>query len=247
MILRGKKERFLGSEKELCAWFNQIAVSGGWTVYPETAGWDMLLVRDFCGKKIFAGVQAKLHYNIHVIEQVLQNSSQVHHKVVLVPDANSSIVTVALGMVIIRWKRDAESVFLTNYEKFHEIGCPEFYFPVDNDKIPWTPDVCPDWLPSGDSSPRRIGVWMQNAIKLLAHAKLNGGKLRTDDFFRYKMRAGLWTRNGWVEKIKKEDGRHWLYSVPEKGNARNPRPDMIHPEYLEKMIEKMRAESEKSN
>ena len=44
------------AESDLCEAFAATATAGGWVVYPETAGWDLLLVR----RDVQVGVQAKL-------------------------------------------------------------------------------------------------------------------------------------------------------------------------------------------
>lgn len=55
------------SEAELCLAFAAECRQHGWTIYPESQGWDMLLVRG----KTQVGVQAKLQANIQVLLQAL--------------------------------------------------------------------------------------------------------------------------------------------------------------------------------
>jgi hypothetical protein len=58
------------SERQLCEVFRQhVESEGGVTVYNESAGWDMLLVREFDGFQ--TGVQAKLKANLDVLWQVV--------------------------------------------------------------------------------------------------------------------------------------------------------------------------------
>jgi hypothetical protein len=61
------------SEAALCAAYAAFASESGWVVYPETAGFDMLLVRPegdpHAGTQI--GVEAKLKLNAKVVDQIL--------------------------------------------------------------------------------------------------------------------------------------------------------------------------------
>jgi hypothetical protein len=53
------------TEAELCTAFADECEACGWTIYPETADWDLLLVR----RGIQVGVQAKLVANLEVLLQ----------------------------------------------------------------------------------------------------------------------------------------------------------------------------------
>lgn len=55
------------TEAQLCEAFAASVKADGWTIYPETAGWDMYLVR----RKIHVGVQAKLWGIPEVLIQAL--------------------------------------------------------------------------------------------------------------------------------------------------------------------------------
>lgn len=58
------------SEAALCDCFiESIRTIGGWTVYPETAGFDILAVYDKTGHQL--GVEAKLQLNAKVADQIL--------------------------------------------------------------------------------------------------------------------------------------------------------------------------------
>jgi hypothetical protein len=57
-------------EASLCDMFiRDMRAMGGWTIYPETAGFDILLVRDATGHQL--GVEAKLQLNAKVASQIL--------------------------------------------------------------------------------------------------------------------------------------------------------------------------------
>lgn len=53
--MRRRIEQIFKTEAELCLAFSEVATAAGWTVYPETGGWDQLLV-NAAGEQI--GVQA---------------------------------------------------------------------------------------------------------------------------------------------------------------------------------------------
>jgi hypothetical protein len=58
------------TEAALCDCFIQsINAVGGWTVYPETAGFDILAVYDETGHQL--GIEAKLHLNAKVADQII--------------------------------------------------------------------------------------------------------------------------------------------------------------------------------
>jgi hypothetical protein len=63
-----KKSRAFAKESDLCAAFID-AIGKDWTSYAETAGWDILLVRNADGFQI--GIQAKLKLNPFVLAQTL--------------------------------------------------------------------------------------------------------------------------------------------------------------------------------
>jgi hypothetical protein len=58
------------TEAALCDTFAQdLQEQGGWTICPETAGFDLLCVRDDTGHPL--GVEAKLSLNAKVADQIL--------------------------------------------------------------------------------------------------------------------------------------------------------------------------------
>lgn len=62
------------SEATLCDCFiESIRAVGGWTVYPETAGFDILAVYDETGHQL--GVEAKLQLNAKVADQIIPADS----------------------------------------------------------------------------------------------------------------------------------------------------------------------------
>lgn len=95
------------TEAALCAAFiDDVRRVGGWTVYPETAGFDILCVYDKTGHQL--GIEAKLQLNAKVAEQITPGPSSwavggagPDFRAVLVPtvtEANAGIATL-LGIV----------------------------------------------------------------------------------------------------------------------------------------------------
>lgn len=66
------------SEAALCAAYIKYAKTLGFTVYPETGGWDMVLER----RGLLVGVEAKLRLNYHALRQAVERNN-VDLKVVL--------------------------------------------------------------------------------------------------------------------------------------------------------------------
>lgn len=102
-----KKPKPFATEVALCARFI-AAIGPDWTAYPETAGWDILLVRKADGFQI--GVQAKLRFGTDVINQAIENGHRAEHagpdcRAVLVPwgDAGAfSKICGFIGLTVVR-------------------------------------------------------------------------------------------------------------------------------------------------
>lgn len=95
-------------EAELCALFRIAAEEDGWIVYPEVAGWDMVLVWSGeapipigataipAGTQV--GVEAKMRANVEVLAQVMDRlrfTARPDAAAILVPKAGSAFVNVA--------------------------------------------------------------------------------------------------------------------------------------------------------
>lgn len=64
------------SEAELCTRFSDAAREDGWTVYPETSGWDLLLVDD---DGVQVGIDAKARASFEVLMQCLDRCPDGTH------------------------------------------------------------------------------------------------------------------------------------------------------------------------
>lgn len=225
--MKRKKPRFknpYGLENELCDVLIKHARSNGWKVYPETSGWDLVLVKD-----IQMGIQAKLKDNVDVLSQALADGP--HVKAVLVPRASLEFRTVAnaLGIFIIEglvrvkdtlggeyWTKEIKTN-LEEYNKKH----------LNNPKnLCWIPEMEIN-VPAGVKSPKSITKWKVKAIKMCF--KLNKkGYLTSKDFQEAKLSITLWKKK-WLVDSGKKDGKLTKY-------VKNPNatlPDQLYPEITE--------------
>jgi hypothetical protein len=235
--MKQKRPSYSGSERDLCDLFREVALANGWTVYPETAGWDMLAVKTVEDGEISVGVQAKLHFNTHLLAQTIGTRSEVNYKVALVPyKSDDSIVATELGVVPMSMCDGVGTGLLTDYDRFAETNGFTFFHPVSTPAF--RPDICPDWMGAGVPAPRTIGYWMQQAIKFIATVNLRDGVVTTADLKAFKMKASMWLRRGWIRKVSKT-GRSWQYAFTENGWKR---PDILHKDYYDKMCDKIGQE-----
>lgn len=107
------------TEAALCDCFiESIKAIGGWTVYPETAGFDMLCVYDATGHQL--GVEAKLQLNAKVADQILPEHYMGYtddgvagpdFRAVIVPcttDANAGIAKMLGILGVMVWSPDSD-------------------------------------------------------------------------------------------------------------------------------------------
>lgn len=209
------------SEADLCARFI-AALDKGWTPYAETAGWDILLVRDADGFQI--GIEAKLKMNTHVINQAIEDSLYwVEHagpdcRAILVPEGEAGFETIAayIGVTIIKVRAP--------YEK--GIFGPAFtpYLPKIDDK--WLHSEWHEWCPTkrhelpeyvpdvaaGASAPIQLTKWKIAAIKIAVTLERRGYVTRSD-FKVHGIDHRRWlTPNGW---LRQEDGRYVQGAMPD--------------------------------
>lgn len=111
-------------ETELCAEFMKL-VPKEWTVYPETGGFDILLVRGEDGFQI--GVEAKLRLNAKVISQAAETSSYwaqclpgPDSRAILIPDTASAglaRICALIGIEVIKMRRETRLSYRQATEK----------------------------------------------------------------------------------------------------------------------------------
>ena len=105
------------TEAAMCAAFVEYAQGKGWLVYPETCGFDMVLVRQTDGAQL--AVEAKQQLNVHVLTQVVtgagrwQQDSGPDYRAVLVPvggTAGLEELARVCGITVIRAMRPGSYV-----------------------------------------------------------------------------------------------------------------------------------------
>lgn len=200
-------------ESDLCAAFISI-LPAEWTAYPETGGFDILLVRNADGFQI--GVEAKLKLNAKVICQAAEPTStyQVNHpgpdcRAVLIPDGVSmdlAALCPRLALTIIRVRHDS---FLAQYRKtspftFHpnlpknsegRWGTQGWYELCPAERI-----ALPDWVPdvaAGNSAPVALTDWKVRAIKIAITLEKRGYVTRADFAF-FEISMSRWTQSRWI-------------------------------------------------
>lgn len=188
------------SEAALCAAFNVWALSEGWTPYPETAGWDVLLVAAD-GTQI--GVQAKLKFNLKVIAQTLPefwtqwyDAQGPDFRAVLVPerDGVADSICGALGLQLF-YDFGARSSFAPGLKRAeHNNGGWHYWNPPKRHPLPeFVPDVA-----AGVSGPVQLTEWKIKALRIAAVLELRGHVTR-EDFKRYGLDHRRWTGpGGWL-------------------------------------------------
>lgn len=177
------------SEAALCEAFVQWAIPQGWRVYPETAGWDLLLVGPE-GHQL--GVQAKLRLNAKALAQATPSRPSFStwgrdrgpdFRAILVPEISDlSEIATMIGIAVITPVADSRGV-LTGFDYTTGVyddllkparGLAEW---VLTDWNPAEREVLPDYIPdvaAGVSSPRTLSPWKVAALRVLAHLEVRG-------------------------------------------------------------------------
>jgi hypothetical protein len=227
----------MSTETELCDSLCQAALKLGWTPYPETASWDILLIRE----NLQVGVQAKMHANTHVLAQALPRNVLVHwsrhrpaaemqangpqYRAVLVPHADMEFRGIAALLKLWTFTRsDQDLELLQNLARFQDFNWrPE--------KPSWIPDVVPG-VPAGVPSPVSLTCWKQKALKLLAIAKVRGS-VTSADASTLGIRMQVFTDRPshcqWLRPLGKA-GRSTTWGLV---GADRSRPDIQHPKEFE--------------
>lgn len=234
-------------ESALCALFiSEFNKLKGWTCYPETGGFDVLVVHE-SGRQI--GVEAKLKLNAKVAEQILPEpwydrygQPGPDHRLVIVAtitDASAGIARMLrqLGVEVLapRMTRTFHGDAPT-FELEHKIDAAWGQVSLFDWNPPercQLPSVVPD-LPAGVPAPVRLTPWKEGALRVLAI-------LRRQGFITAKQIAeqGIGTTT-WTQGVKP-----WL----RKGEVRGqwvptehlPSFDKQHPDVYAKVLESMGA------
>lgn len=207
-----KPEVVFAKETDLCAAFIG-ALPKGWTAYPETGGFDILLVRDADGFQI--GIEAKLKLNAKVICQAAEEISfsfvaaeGPDCRAVLIPsyvsrDLAGLLPYVGLTCIAMtprapegsyEYRRGAH--FYPHLpESKHAWGDREWFECAPAKRV-----TLPDWVPdvrAGDSAPLTLTPWKVAAIKL-AITLSKRGVLTRQDFSHFKVSMARWRQEKWI-------------------------------------------------
>ncbi|MGH8028041.1 MAG: hypothetical protein ACREO0_15080 [Pseudoxanthomonas sp.] len=187
------------TEAELCADFAQVMGQDGWLVYPETAGFDLVLVREDTGFQL--GVEAKLALNAKVCEQILPSIQSAKYDItgpdwraVLVPTIGGNAgIAEMLGILGVM-------TFTPTVDYQHRDGRGYGYqlaFKYQHQHS-WLRMEWHDWNPekrlelpafarsdmarmaAGTPAPIQLTPWKLGTIKLLAILQVHGHVTRKD-------------------------------------------------------------------
>ena len=219
------------SEADLCAAFIAAVaaptrgVGAKWTAYPETAGFDILLIREGDGFQI--GVEAKLSLNAKVVAQALPYGEGWHYgtapgpdcRAVLVPfgkcNEDVSRICAALGITVIR--------FHTAPPAGGGIWGRPFFPHLPDERTglamgewhPWAPaERCPlpDYIPdvaAGVAAPSKLSEWKVKAIRLAV--LLDDRPVTRADFRALQLSPTLWLGPlGWLEPVPGSRPGAWV-------------------------------------
>lgn len=211
------------TEADLCRAFAET-VPSAWTIYNETAGFDMVLVHE-SGAQI--AIEAKLILNPKVLAQVIetrphQNFTGPDFRAVLIGnDGNHDLRTLAaaLGVTVMTVARKSKHVSsygsnstkaakffsrpkLPKVEPFKQ--CRWGSFTNWFDQVPAQrlalPEYVPD-VPAGVSSPVVLGAWKIQAIKVCVWVESKGSVTRSE-FKALGVDPGRWMTGHWLKKGK---------------------------------------------
>lgn len=200
------------TEAALCASFIG-ALPKGWTAYPETGGFDILLSRDDDGFQI--GVEAKLRLNAKVICQAAEyvghyyvDSAGPDCRAVLIPSGVSmdlSSICAIVGITVIQMTPEKDAGWGGHRDKAsfrpelpdtkRDYGNRQWQelCPAQRLTLPeWVPDV-----PAGASAPVALTDWKVRAIKLVVILERRGFVTRKD-FAYLELSMSRWTQSRWL-------------------------------------------------
>lgn len=204
------------SEAMLCATFIRN-VPEEWTVYPETGGFDMMLVRKSDGVQI--GIEAKLSLNPKVISQILEgphsNGEGPDFRAVLVPwgtGGGLEFICRRLGFTVIYQKDKA--VFEHSDAYRYRVHNPKFTPALPKaeqdywneayadwiDQAPFRQVTLPAYVPdvgAGHPAPRQLTSWKICAIKI-AIIMEREGKVTRADFGHVRIDHRRWLDSEWI-------------------------------------------------
>jgi hypothetical protein len=193
------KARF-PTEASLCDLFiADMREMGGWTIYPETAGFDILMVRDATGHQV--GVEAKLSLNAKVADQILPSVHEGYgdgkegpdFRAVIVPhvgEASEGIAKMLRILGVQVWSPDdypSSTRFmhfcLSRYRQGDARECDITQGELMSWDLAWhdwnpvrrctLPEIVPE-VRAGVPCPTRLTPWKIGALKVIADLEVFG-------------------------------------------------------------------------
>lgn len=196
-------------ESDLCTAFI-AALPSDWTAYPETGGFDIVLVR---ADGFQIGVEAKLKLNAKVICQAAEH---VGHHCVASPGPDCRAVLIPQGVSIdLAGICPLIGITVIRMRPVPHYGIPfQPYLPKTGkswaasgwyELAPASRIVLPDWVPdvsAGCSAPVALTDWKIKAIKIAVTLDKRGFVTRAD-FKHFAISMSRWTQERWLA----QDGR----------------------------------------
>jgi hypothetical protein len=248
------------TEAALCALFiREFNEQPGWTCYPETGGFDVLVAHE-SGRQI--GVEAKQRLNAKVAEQALpSHGEELHsrsgpdHRLVIVTsitEANAGIARMLEMFGIPVWAPRIQQGWNDRHETTHEATfdlerrlrddaeCtepPRFQYHWHSALFDWNPVervTLPDLPPcvaAGVPCPIQLTPWKQAALRVLARLRVQGSITAKE------ITAEGCSPSNWTQRWLKQ-GAHrgqWV----ETGAM--PKFDEQHPEHYAAAVAQMQA------
>mgnify|MGYP000400939457 CR=1 FL=1 len=209
---------------DLCADFIKTVSkirNSDWIAYPETADWDILLVRRSDGLQI--GIEAKLRLNLKVLSQALPSNSVWTQwrgdgpdcRAVLVPrgacNTEAAAIAKYLGITVIKMgSMPDEKAYFPNWDYVFYPQLPdEDRDSYDDDWFDFNPLIrcdLPEYIPdvgAGGSAPVKLTEWKIKAIRLSVLLEKRG-YLTAADFKHFRCSMSRWTQGGldycWLQR-----------------------------------------------
>jgi hypothetical protein len=210
------------TEADLCESFRKAAEADGWDVYPETGGYDLVLVwasdapiprgADTPREGDQVGVEAKLRANAEVLCQAASKSKYKYTRLkgfvtsrgpdfraVLVPVAGDAFKWVAreLGLGIYTSRHCGEYTTRGGYQKARKHVVLPYQRWEPKEKL-WLPPVVPRG-PGGLQSPSPLTPWRVKAL-MLCHRLRERGYVTGQDFKELDVSRQIWLERKWLKR-----------------------------------------------
>jgi hypothetical protein len=241
-----KRTPLFASESLLCQSFAAACREQSWVPYPETSGWDLLLVKG----EVQIGIEAKLRPSLHLLAQAVERAGlheaagslrdkrgpQYIGLLIPAPDYELEMVAHGFGFRVISpdYRRPFRPpACADDYERrtWPDLEAYLNHWPCQHFEAPaWLPPVVPT-VAAGVPSPIRLTEWKMRALRLLALLEVRGW-VTIADLRHFGMTPSRWYH-------------HWLEPGEVKGRwVRRPGIVMAqdqHPEAFAVAVEQARA------